>query len=128
VPLVQSWLLLQATKQSPQFSGSRWSCAGERHAPPHVCRPMSLQPTSWQTPSTHERLHAAPHAPQLFGSVAVSTHAPLQRVRPGRHVQAPVLQYSVSAHACPQAPQFVGLVCRLTQVLPQVSPSHEHVP
>jgi hypothetical protein len=50
---------------APQSSGLVWSCAGERHAPPHVERPIVAQLTCWHTPSTQSPAHAVPHAPQF---------------------------------------------------------------
>lgn len=128
-PSAHTWLALHATSQSPQLSGSRWSWAGVRHALLQVCRPIDEQPTSWQTPSTHDLLHSAPQAPQCCALLVTSTQAPAQSVRPERHAQAPASQSSAPSQLAPQAPQLVGLVCKLTQALPQVSaPVHAHTP
>jgi len=49
-----------------------------------------------------------PHAPQLLGSVAVFTQAPLQRLSPPVHAHEPPLQVCPLRQAMPQPPQFLG--------------------
>jgi hypothetical protein len=53
---------------------------------------------------------AVPQLPQFALSLLVSTHAPVQLVRPVAHVVAhvPPLQTCPAAHAFPQPPQFAG--------------------
>jgi hypothetical protein len=55
-------------------------------------------------------VQAVPQVPQLPLSEVVSTHAPLQSVRPAPHVaaHAPALHTSPPVHAFPQPPQFAG--------------------
>jgi hypothetical protein len=66
-------------------------------------------------------VHAFPHAPQLAGSVWVSTHAELQLVSvPGQAaVQSPLLHTWLAPHAMPHAPQFLGSFNVAAQVPPQ---------
>lgn len=75
---------------------------------------------------THEPdAHTVPQDPQLFGSLVVSTQAPLHAV-PVVHVnpQVPAVQVALAlagaGQTCPQAPQLLAEVWRLTQVKPQV--------
>jgi hypothetical protein len=53
---------------------------------------------SWQVPEFGQ---TCPHAPQLLGSVCVSTHPFPQQIRPPPHVgtRAPLLQVSQGPHA-----------------------------
>jgi hypothetical protein len=60
-------------------------------------------------------VHAVPHAPQLFGSVCVFTHAvPPQNVCPVPHAQLPLVHERPPLHAVPQAPQLFESVLVLT--------------
>jgi hypothetical protein len=83
-------------------------------------------------------VHAAPHAPQLAASVAVSTHTPAQRMSvpvhahwPARHValvphgmpsampvqsHAPAVHATPGAHAFPQAPQCAASLATFAQL------------
>ena len=129
LPPAHTWLTAQALPHAPQLSGSFWSCAALRQAPPQLCRPIEAQLSAWQTPSTHEPLHPALQAPQFSSSAVRSTQAPPHRVRPTRQAHAPASQYSASEQGMPQDPQLLGLVCVLTQAPPQVSPPEQpHVP
>jgi hypothetical protein len=49
--------------------------------------------------------HAWPHVPQFAASVAVTTHAPLQSVRPLGHAHAPPVHDAVAGHAAHVGPQ-----------------------
>jgi RNA polymerase sigma factor (sigma-70 family) len=79
-------------------------------------------------------VQAAPHAPQLAGSVCKSTQALLQLVRvesaSAVHVSthAPLMQLGVAAgQECPQEPQLPGSSLRLVQVPSQLA-SGEQLP
>lgn len=61
----------------------------------------------------HEPGHTFPHAPQLAGSVATSTHEPPQFTWPGEQTQLPDW-HPPPPQAFPQAPQFVESVERST--------------
>jgi hypothetical protein len=70
-------------------------------------------------------VHAVPHAPQLAGSVSVSTHMLAQSVSPVAHIaaQLPAVQTSPDAQAVPHVPQFPGSVSVSTHAPPhEVSP------
>jgi hypothetical protein len=68
--------------------------------------------------------HTLPHAPQLFASVAVDVHAPLQTVWLLVQLQTPARQTGVSPeHLFPHAPQLLGSVCSVTQ-----APPHPDIP
>ncbi len=58
--------------------------------------------------------HAVPQLPQFLGSVEKSTHAPLQRLVPGKHTHVPALQLSADGHVVVQEPQWLGSVCSST--------------
>jgi hypothetical protein len=72
-----------------------------------------------QMPDTHTGVLAGqtlPQPPQLFGSLWVSMHAPLQRLLPDGHVQTPDWQVWAPVHAWPQVPQLFASLCRLAHV------------
>jgi hypothetical protein len=84
-------------------------------------------PTHVQDPATQldPPGHAFPQAPQLFGSVCLSTQAPPQLAYPVLQVlvQVPALQPavacgSVTTHACAHTPQFATSLDSFTQVPP----------
>jgi len=62
-------------------------------------------------------VQAWPQVPQLALSEVVSTHAPVQSVRPEPHepAQRPELHTSPDAHAWPQVPQLAGSELTSTQ-------------
>lgn len=62
-------------------------------------------------------VHAFPQLPQLAGSPESDTHAPLQSVSCGPHVelQTDALQTCPEGQTLPQAPQFWGSLDRVTQ-------------
>lgn len=78
-----------------------------RHAPPTQVSPV---------------LHRCPHSPQLFGSLSVFAHVPLQHDWPGRQaVLPPHLQYSSEhvspgLHVSPHAPQLYTSVRRFAHL------------
>jgi hypothetical protein len=59
-----------------------------------------------------------PQRPQWSRRALVSTQAPLQKLSPAAHTQAPAWQVLPPVHARPQPPQFVALVRRSTQAAP----------
>jgi hypothetical protein len=64
----------------------------------------------------------APQAPQLFGSLDVSTQTPPQSVSAGIWVgqaQRPAVQMNPLGQTCPQAPQLFGSSVRRTHRPPQ---------
>jgi hypothetical protein len=77
-------------------------------------------------------LHAVPHAPQLAFDVFKSAHTPAQSVVPAVHWQALFTHTRAPAQICPQKPQLVLSLVRLTHELPQrASPephAAEHMP
>jgi hypothetical protein len=127
LPFAQTSLNPHTDPQPPQFSGSVLKFVQE-------IRLFVLQPSFGQSPCVHWRLcggtccvmqvlhvpashiwpveHALPHAPQLPALAWVSTHWPLQSVRPGRHAHWPPSQTWRSPHCLPQAPQFLGSFVR----------------
>jgi hypothetical protein len=81
--------------------------AGQAHVPPvHDVPPM----------------HAMPQPPQFRLSVMPSTHAPVQSVSPGAHMEAQALwlQTSPGWHGMAQPPQWNGSLPISTQVPAQV--------
>jgi hypothetical protein len=70
-----------------------------------------MQRPFWQVSPPRQTL---PQDPQLFESVAVSTHPPPQHSCP-------------APHALPQAPQLFGSVCVSTHPLPQQASPPPHV-
>lgn len=129
LPPAHTWVLAHAFPQVPQFRGSPSIWAGVKQAPAHDVRPITVQSSVWQIPSMHAPPQAAPHAPHWLTSAVSSTQAPPHRVRPGRQAQVPPEQTSVSAQAVPQAPQFFGLLARLTHAPPQICPPGQpHAP
>jgi hypothetical protein len=72
---------------------------------------LPMQRPFWQVSPPRQTL---PQDPQLFESVAVSTHPPPQHICPAPHV-------------LPQAPQLFGSVCVSTHPLPQHACPPPHV-
>src|SRR5262245_2928044 len=68
----------------------------------------------WQTP-----LHGAPHPPQFWGSVFVSTHTPPHMVVPPWQTHVDDRQSALSGHGLLQAPQ-----CDSSDVLSTHTPLH----
>jgi hypothetical protein len=64
--------------------------------------------------------HCFPHAPQLFGSLVRSAHAPwaLQSIWPVGHTHWPDTHAPPVSHAVPHAPQLLGSLEISTQPLP----------
>jgi hypothetical protein len=97
-------------------------CVSTQLAPQSDCPAAQLVT---QTPPEHASFvaHFALHAPQLFGSVLVSTH-----VRPHdrsglAHPHAPLRHVVPPAHVVPQVPQFALSAFRSTHAAPHaVSP------
>lgn len=102
-PFVQDWSAPQVMPQPPQFFG----CTSVGMQEPA----QALKPGAHsfeQTPSLQSAASAGqtlPHAPQLSGSVASSTHALPQKDVPGGHAHVPPLQAPPVAHVAPHAPQ-----------------------
>lgn len=67
-------------------------------------------------------VHVVPHAPQLVGSVRVSTQLPPQSVRPGPHEHVPETHAAVAGHLIPHAPQL-----RLSELTSTQRPPHDVV-
>ncbi len=85
-----------------------------------VAPPVHSQAPSVQRPKGPQLV---PQAPQLRGSVSVSTQSAPHIVRPpGQDAwQVPPAQSSPLAHAVPQAPQFIASVLVSTQLAPHSS-------
>lgn len=89
--------------QPPQFFGCTFV---SMHEPAHAIDPGAQSLT--QTPSLQSAAldeQTFPHAPQLSGSVASSTHALPQNDVPGGHAHLPPLQAPPAVHVAPHAPQ-----------------------
>jgi hypothetical protein len=134
---------VQAFPQEPQFSGSDWKLTHAVRPPPtpHGLGVGSTQGTAVarHTPARHfcPVVQPVPHVPTVFeqnaGSDAVSTQLPPHKVSPGRHLQAPALQYSPSLQmplAAPppaaQRPQLRASFCRSRQPPPPPPPNAKH--
>lgn len=70
--------------------------------------------------------HLVPHVPQLFGSVAVSVHSPLQSACPAAHWQVPLVQLCPLTHVVPHAPQLVLSDFRSTHAPPHAESPVAH--
>jgi hypothetical protein len=85
-----------------------------------------------QMPALHTvpPVQAIPHPPQLFGSVFVSMHAPVQFVVPAGQVVVQVIEQTcIEVHIVPHPPQFCGSVVVSTQTPPQSVPvAQAHMP
>jgi hypothetical protein len=94
----------QRTPQAPQLLGSELVFT---HEPPQlvyvVGQPPAAQRASWQVAAGP---HAEPQAPQFARSFDKSTQAPLQSVRPERHLQLPATQVWPPWHSVPQLLQL----------------------
>jgi hypothetical protein len=97
----------------------------------------ALHPVMTHDPPLHALVacaseQACPQPPQLFGSVARLTHAPLQFTSPVWHDtwQLPPEQTSPAAHLVVHAPQLFGSLCVAVQTPKQsVCPDgHWHAP
>jgi hypothetical protein len=132
LPFAHTSSLAHTVRQPPQFSGSVFWFT-------HAVRPLAWHASGvgfWQPPPPPVATHApawqacpavqpAPQvavAEQNAGSDFRSTQLPPHRVRPVRHAHTPEVHASVSAHACPQVPQFVGSLVRSRQRLPPPPP------
>lgn len=98
-----------------------------------ACRPFEQDEPVEQLPFWHfcPDEHALLQLPQWFASPLVSTHWPLQFVKPGRHTHEPPLQVSSELHPVLQSPQCRGSFCRSMQRLPpqvMVPGPHPHWP
>ena len=84
-PLLQTWFAPHERPHMPQFDGS---LRVSTHCPPAHTVSGKLQK---HAPPTHAMpgSHFARHAPQLFGSLCVLTHWPLQNVWPAAHRHMP---------------------------------------
>jgi len=84
------------------------------HALPHSTWPVGQPLLPVHTPLVHDwpTVQACPHAPQLFGSVAVFVQVPLHDVcplgQPPPEPHVPPVQGTPLAHAVPHVPQFAG--------------------
>lgn len=130
-PLLQTWPLLHAVVQLPQWaeSASRFASQPVDASPSQSAYPV-LQLAIVHCPETQAsvafaRLQTAPQLPQLFTFVfrftsQPSTGLPLQSAYPGLQlliVHTPALQVETafgSEHWLPQAPQLPALVVRFT--------------
>lgn len=104
--------------QPPQFVES--DCASVQ-IPSHTTSPFLHSHAPW----THccPTAHAAPHAPQLAGSLDRSMHEPLHVVRPVGHTprQVPAAHTGASiGQVSPHTPQSEGLCVRSAQRPPQL--------
>ena len=126
-----------ATSERPSFGAiDPWQPAGVQLAVKMGCTLFEKETPPllehWHAPDAHvcPPPQVFPHAPQLLGSVCVSTHAEPHGVPPPGHEQAPFWQASAPLQTLPQAPQLFGSVCVSTHVEPHEVPlpGHEHVP
>jgi hypothetical protein len=85
------------------------------HAVSPVGQPASHAPATQVLP----RPQRLPHVPQLFGSVVVSVHSPLQLVSPPPQTHAPLVHDAPVPQALPHAPQSNGSLVRSTHALLQ---------
>ena len=101
--------------------------SGEQQVPPQQTLPAAQQVFSLQqTPDgqqvpLQQTLPCAqdmPQPPQLFGSLLVSTHWPLQRLNGGAHTHRPFWHASLAAHQCPQVPQLLRSLLVSTHIVP----------
>jgi hypothetical protein len=101
-------------------------CQSGAHVYMHV---PAEQLTSWTNGSPVQSTQFAPHADAF---VIWSTQVPLHMPIPAGHEQVPLTQVEFAPQLCPQVPQFVALVERLTQPpLHSVSPvghCDRHIP
>jgi hypothetical protein len=120
---------VQETSQPPQWARSE---ARVTQAPAHSACPAGQSSTHWLLAQTLPVAHVAPHFPQFFGSLLVSTHASPQAVKPSRHVCAhsPAAQFAdafwFGTQARPQAPQLAPSAARSTHASPQRTSSSAH--
>ena len=119
-PFTQTSFVAQTFWHPPQFNGSvfrstqatrlfTWQAlgVGSLHA---FCPLATHVPAEQACPVVHA--FAASQPPQWAGSDIVSTHWPLQSVRPSRQTHLPPLHASRSPHVWPQVPQLRGSFCR----------------
>jgi hypothetical protein len=93
------------------------------HAPPHWVCPARHRVRQALRAQTWVGEHGIPQPPQLFGSLRVVTHVPLQSTWPTGQTQWLATQTVPPAQTWPQAPQSLGLFTRLTHApLQSVSP------
>ena len=125
MPLTQIWSRWQTVWQLPQCSGSvRKLTQDTLLLFTQLFTGQALAPfPAWEhTPLLHFRpsahMKACPQPPQLSGLDLVSTHWPLQEVRPGRQSHVPALQYCCLLHWVWQVPQCRGSLSRSKQVEP----------
>ncbi|MCB9595307.1 MAG: hypothetical protein H6719_21490 [Sandaracinaceae bacterium] len=138
----------------PQFASSvpvftqlvpQHSCDEEEHASAPGVEEPRVVPHSHRSSAALQvspAPHAAPHAPQLPGSIACSQPgSPSQSRKPALHTQAPPVQVSCAPHASPQTAQSVIVPSGVSQpvdmspsqsarpaVQPHVPPLHSSVP
>jgi hypothetical protein len=84
-PWSQTWPVVHALPQVPQFAGSSvWST----HAPLHTTLPFGHVVVHWLLSQTCVESHALPHAPQLSWLVVVSMHCPPQFIAGALQINA----------------------------------------
>jgi hypothetical protein len=104
----------QVTAQSPQFCGSVPTLTQE---PPQFFWFVGQLAIQLPPEQTSPEPQARPHAPQLLGSLSVSTHAPLHLAKLALHVMshAPPRQmaapFAGASQTWPQPPQLDGSDC-----------------
>jgi hypothetical protein len=84
----------------------------------------------WQTPLTHlaSLVQVLPQAPQLLGSLAVSTHAPLHAAWPVGHWHCPLMQSVPLVQVLPQALQLSMVPSWVHAPLQQAWPLEQQFP
>jgi hypothetical protein len=113
--------------QVPQFAGLFVMFVQTGGVPHWVVFAGQTQAPAMQTLPP---VHAMPHPPQLFTSVAVLMQAPAQLVVPVGHEVVHVIAHTcIDVHIVPQSPQFWGSVLVSTHTPPQSFPvAQAHVP
>lgn len=111
-PAEQAYPLSHATPHAPQLSGSPSRS---------VQVPLQFVEPCWHTQRPWTQVadwtQALLQEPQLLVSVCVSTHAPVQNVRPDEQESwhTPPAQPAPGGHEWPQVPQLEGSLCTSPQ-------------
>ena len=95
------------------------------------CAQVVTEHTHWLFWQVAPGAHWVPHPPQLFTSLLVGMHMPLQDDEPGAQPHAPLLQDRPGGQTLPQVPQLASSVLSFLHPAPSQyfsAPGHAHFP
>jgi hypothetical protein len=101
-----TWVAPHAVLQPPHAEGSAVTSTQRLPQPVYGAEQAETHAPAWQ--KGEAPLHAAPHAPQFWGSLPTSVQVPPHESDEAGQAHLPSLHDWPAGHAVPQAPQFFG--------------------